>query len=778
MKRLGPLEWIVNGIIFIVLTTSLAHSLFVSLYISIPLYKTIAITLLFYLILSILFMWPILVPLIFATIPIAVWLFKIPLPENWFIKVIDFLQWTINYPFGLAPFDEILVKPFIFLVIGLFSTILFVFTIRFHSLVLPLLFGTTLLSIEWYLGHTSIASYIWGFAFSIILIMASKRYVKLSKIAHLPSRGQWLMWTIPFALIAIVSAFAVVPRDTTQLKWKALEDMVENIRENRIGRSSFTKPRQTFRLSSTGFSGPEDELGGPVKLNRDIVLKVQAPFPTYLRGNILNHYTGSSWKDTIVDYRYKFSSQKWLVDRNRAFDMDEALWKDTDSLSFYIKEGLLSPYEITIEHVGIETSVLFNIQFTENIKPQRKNSFIPYFNTSSETFTSRDLKIDDIYIVEGIIPRTETPEFVNLIEQSSTQYPIESNDKDSHDKEILSKEEFILQNYTQLPDTLPERVIDLASSIAKDANSSYEVVMKIQNYLNENFSYTLDTPHTPPDRDFVDFFIFELKEGYCTYFASAMAVMLRSVGIPTRYVEGFSLSEHSFDHESNTYNVRNSDAHAWVEVYFPNIGWLPFDPTPRSQQNTGQQDIITDPAYSDYINEYLENYPEPYEDIHQDINLDLSNPDLANESSKNKILFAIMVIVSLAGFMLILFAIVIFIWFYSTKIAPKKYKDNEKLMFYYNQILWLLGLYSFPPLAGETPYAYANRVDAWLINEKTNMTEVTRILVEYQYASIEPSKEQLKIVENLYKDMERDIIDIIGIHVFLFEFIKKILSPS
>ena len=55
-------------------------------------------------------MWPILVPLIFATIPIAVWLFKIPLPENWFIKVIDFLQWTINYPFGLAPFDEILLS--------------------------------------------------------------------------------------------------------------------------------------------------------------------------------------------------------------------------------------------------------------------------------------------------------------------------------------------------------------------------------------------------------------------------------------------------------------------------------------------------------------------------------------------------------------------------------------------------------------------------------------------------------------------------------------------
>ena len=773
MKRLAPLEWIANGIIFVILTSSLAHSLFVSLFIPIPFYKTMFITLLFYLILSIFFLWPILALLIFATVPVAIWLFKIPLTYNWFTKVIEFLQWSLYYPLGLASFDEALVRPFLFLVIGLLSIILYLLTIRFRSLVLPLIIGVALLGVEWYLGHTSITPYIWGFTFSIILIMASKYYIKLSKSTHLPSHGLWLMWTIPFAFIAIISALIFVPKDTTKLKWKAIEDVVENIRENRIGDSSFTQPRQAFHLSSTGFSGPEGELGGPVKLNRDIVLEVKAPFPTYLRGNILNHYTGTSWKDTVKDYRYKFSSNKWSENRYRAFDMDEALWQETDKLSLHIQEGLLSPYEITIKHVGIETSVLFNVQFTENIKPEKRNSFIPYFNTSSETFTSKNIKVDDIYIIEGVVPITETPEFADLIEQYNKQYP-----KDSHDNDLLSKEEFILQNYTQLPDTLPDRVINLALSIVKDANSPYEMVMEIQNYLKENFSYTLDAPYTPPNRDFVDYFLFDLEEGYCTYFASAMAVMLRSVGIPTRYVEGFSMSRDSLDYRNNVYNVRNSDAHAWVEVYFSNIGWLPFDPTPGPQQSSLDQGFNTDPTYEDYISEYLGNYPELHEDIHQNNNLDLPNHNLTNENSKNKILSTIILIICLIGFILIILGLVVLLWYYSTRIVPKKYTDIEKLMFYYNQILWLLRLYNFPPLPGETPYAYAKRVDAWLINQNTNMTKVTQILVEYQYASIEPNKEKVKIVENLYRDMERDIIDIIGIHVFLFESIKKILSPS
>lgn len=104
MKRFGFIEWIANSIAFLALAGSLAHTIFVSLYIAIPFYKTIAITFLFYLVLSILFMWPIVILLGITSVPIAIWLLKIPLPDNWFISVIEFLQWFSLLSFRIDSF--------------------------------------------------------------------------------------------------------------------------------------------------------------------------------------------------------------------------------------------------------------------------------------------------------------------------------------------------------------------------------------------------------------------------------------------------------------------------------------------------------------------------------------------------------------------------------------------------------------------------------------------------------------------------------------------------
>ena len=340
MRNSRLLDWFTDSIIFVALVGSLAQALFISLYIPIPFYKTLPITLLFYVVLSILFIRLSITIPVSGAILFVIWLFKTPLPEDWFAKVAEFLEWAIYYPLGLAPFDEIFAEPFIFLIIGLFSLLLYIFTIRIRSLIVPLILGISLIGIEWSLGHTSIAPYIWIFAFSIILVMASKRYIKLSKAAQLPGRGLWLTWTIPFAIITIISAIIIIPTDTTTLKWDALENIVEDIREKRFQGSTFTQPRQPFRLASTGFTGPDGELGGPVKLNRDIVLEVIAPFPTYLRGSILNHYTGTSWKDTIEDNRYPLSDRDWPEYRSRAFDMNEVLWDNPDDLDSFVKEGL------------------------------------------------------------------------------------------------------------------------------------------------------------------------------------------------------------------------------------------------------------------------------------------------------------------------------------------------------------------------------------------------------------------------------------------------------
>jgi len=131
--------------------------------------------------------------------------------------------------------------------------------------------------------------------------------------------------------------------------------------------------------------------------------------------------------------------------------------------------------------------------------------------------------------------------------------------------------------YLQLPASLPERVRSLAARLAASAANPYEVTMRIQNYLRITYAYTLNVPPPPPGRDVADYFLFEAPGGFCSYYATAMAVMLRTQGIPARVATGFATGQ--YDYTRNAYAVTTGSAHAWVEVYFPAFGWVEFEPT-------------------------------------------------------------------------------------------------------------------------------------------------------------------------------------------------------
>ena len=134
-----------------------------------------------------------------------------------------------------------------------------------------------------------------------------------------------------------------------------------------------------------------------------------------------------------------------------------------------------------------------------------------------------------------------------------------------------------IERYLQLPDDLPERVRDLAREVTAGATNDFDRVKAIEGYLSDNFEYSLDSPVPEEGRDAVDHFLFDSEVGFCEQFASSTAVMLRSLGIPARVVAGYSTGyRNPF---TGYYEVRNSDAHAWVEVWFPKFGWYEFDPT-------------------------------------------------------------------------------------------------------------------------------------------------------------------------------------------------------
>ena len=132
---------------------------------------------------------------------------------------------------------------------------------------------------------------------------------------------------------------------------------------------------------------------------------------------------------------------------------------------------------------------------------------------------------------------------------------------------------------------ITERVAALAESIVRGASTDYDKAARLERFLATNYPYDLNVGGLPPDRDAVDYFLFEQQAGYCAHFATAMAVMARHVGLPARVAAGYLPGV--IDTMSGAHTVRAGDAHAWVEIHFQRHGWVAFDPTPRADAAVG-----------------------------------------------------------------------------------------------------------------------------------------------------------------------------------------------
>src|ERR1700687_4318697 len=197
-----------------------------------------------------------------------------------------------------------------------------------------------------------------------------------------------------------------------------------------------------------------------------------------------------------------------------------------------------------------------------------------------------------------------------------TERPINRYEAESQLAEIDSDELRLAMNtapggmdqYLKLLPPLDIRISNLAKEIAASAPSNYDKAAAVEQYLSTHFRYTLELPRSLPQDPLANF-LFERKKGHCEYFASSMAVMLRSLHIPSRIVTGFRGGE--FNDLTGQYVVRASDAHSWVEAYFPGSGWISFDPTPAGNlpMRTGwsRMRLYMDAAAS-FWREWIVNY--------------------------------------------------------------------------------------------------------------------------------------------------------------------------
>ena len=372
---------------------------------------------------------------------------------------------------------------------------------------------------------------------------------------------------LPTMLAAALAAFLVIP--TGGVTVEPLKDAADTLRQKIFDYFFFTEPRDVFTIAVEGYYPQgQSQLGGPANPSERLVMQVVTERRAYLRGAIKNEYTGRTWLDTTGGRRYLWTGLRWQGVRSDAFDMTLPVGK------LGSESSLFKTSTISVRMLTDSMSSLFVPQRVRQLSPG--GDLVPYFNTGSEIFVTRNLQAGDTWTVQAPLVMAGDAGLEILIDACAQA------DDPAY--------EAIRQTYTALPDHLQQELYDLARRAVEGSTSPYQMAFALQNYLSRSYRYTLEVAPQPAELDFVTNFLLQTKEGYCTYFASAMTVLCRMLGLPARYVEGYVADPDAQGHAV----VTGMNAHAWTEVYFSGFGWLTFDATPRTGNGNSSGDDTPD----------------------------------------------------------------------------------------------------------------------------------------------------------------------------------------
>jgi transglutaminase-like putative cysteine protease len=378
------------------------------------------------------------------------------------------------------------------------------------------------------------------FIFLGLLILAFMQLPAIERIARMPRRMngwpiEWMAWTLILSLIFVSTSLAAPKADKPA--WPDPVTWMQKVKGDGSG------------VQKIGYGNDDSRLGGPFQMDDQVVFTVITSVDQYYRGETKAVYTGKGWLSGAVG--------------SPVPDL-----KDIKSMQH-------------LEDVGVETKpVTQTYSFKADMAPvvfsQYRMTGVEEMNTEMSTALYSDidsrlslnfLKADDSYKVTSEIPYYD--------EDRLKQAPFVSGDKLPMG----------MRPYLTLPVTLPERVKKLAQDVTADKKTPYDKAQAIESYLFSNYRYeTEDVPTPGEGKDFVDQFLFESKRGYCDHFSSSMVVMARSLGLPARWVKGFTkgdvdLTYRDGEKDQFMYVVKNKNAHSWPEVYFEGVGWVPFEPT-------------------------------------------------------------------------------------------------------------------------------------------------------------------------------------------------------
>lgn len=316
--------------------------------------------------------------------------------------------------------------------------------------------------------------------------------------------------------------------------------------------------------TTSGYSLDDDNLGGGFNYDYSPVMTVTSDLRTYMRGETRSMYSGTGWSDNDLFTRGPLAG----VDVGQPLENPEAPKAEKQALKQSVR--LLSNMDYPVIFGA------YSISKVDTINGEERSGGLFWRSGDSELLWDADER-------SRAYPQNYT------LTSEVPIVPLQELSKQTYDQLYNGKN--INEQFLQLPDNFPARVKELALQITKGAETPYDKAALLQQYLQQTYPYS-----NQPDlsrkksKDFVESFLFEIMEGYCDYYSTALVTMARSLDLPARWVKGYApgeqaelpdnLAQQLGTAVNNNYTITNADAHSWAEIYFGDYGWIPMEATP------------------------------------------------------------------------------------------------------------------------------------------------------------------------------------------------------
>ncbi|NTV62853.1 MAG: transglutaminase domain-containing protein [Oscillochloris sp.] len=313
---------------------------------------------------------------------------------------------------------------------------------------------------------------------------------------------------------------------------------------------------------SGSFAAHTSHLGGSRRLNDNLVMTVHSTAFEYWRAVAFDTYSDGQWQNTIGEQARAMMGRRTPEQARSSLIPGEPLpLQDRDHRQVVTETFTLAQsrndHIVFVGGSAHSSSIPVAVEHSYQLV---RGLIVQNFDDTSLIASRENMSVGMVYTITALVSRAD----IQSLKSAGSDYP-----------------NWVRERYLQIPDSVTSYTRDLAVRIVSEAGAvtPYEQAVAIEAYLRTfRYNETITLPSNGVDP--IEWFLFDKREGYCDYFASSMVMMLRSLGVPSRWAQGYAGGV--FNAERGVYEVRENVAHSWPEVYFPGIGWERFEPTPAS----------------------------------------------------------------------------------------------------------------------------------------------------------------------------------------------------